>query len=161
MAPPPPRPRGGGGGVAKIWPNNMLGGKKWLKGDEKGENAYIVFFFRDVDSRKDYIKLAKEASVSVRCFMMKTSHEHARLFLAKINFNLNKKLSIFFFRIFFYLYQKHWICPNNYYLSKYLLSTIYIMIISFYISYDRGVYFKIYFISPPSTLEQTLVSSLC
>ena len=38
LTPHPPR----GGGWAKIWPNNIVGGKQLLKGNEKrGGNAYF------------------------------------------------------------------------------------------------------------------------
>ena len=36
-------------------------------------------FTRDKESRKDYINLARNARVPIRCFVMKTSHDHARL----------------------------------------------------------------------------------
>jgi len=63
--------------------NDRSGGKdKSLRiareGLSSGKKVVVDNTHRDVDSRKDYIKLANEASVPVRCFMMKTSHEHAR-----------------------------------------------------------------------------------
>ena len=34
--------------------------------------------FRDVESRKDYLELAQQSDVPVRCFLMNTSHDQAR-----------------------------------------------------------------------------------
>merc|ERR1719383_360966 len=63
--------------------NDRSGGKeKSLRIAREGlssrKSVVVDNTHRDIDSRKDYIKLAKEAGVPVRCFLMTTSHDHAR-----------------------------------------------------------------------------------
>ena len=41
-------------------------------------NTCFFLTFRDKQSRKDYVNLAKEKNIPVRCFWMKTTHDQAR-----------------------------------------------------------------------------------
>merc|ERR1711915_312522 len=63
--------------------NDRSGGKeKSLRiareGLAAGKNVVVDNTHRDVDSRKDYVKLAQTMKVPVRCFLMKTSYDQAR-----------------------------------------------------------------------------------
>ena len=63
--------------------NDRSGGKdKTLKicrdAIAAGKSVVVDNTHRDKESRKDYLALAKQNGIFVRCFRMMTTHDHAR-----------------------------------------------------------------------------------